>query len=299
MKRFSHELTIGLSVLSAALVLFFGINYLKGINIFKAANYYYASYTNVAGLSVSSPVTLNGLKVGQVREINYEYDNPGHVLVEMSLDKQLRIPAGSKAMISSDLLGSASIVLEFSTASGFCKVGDRLEGGNAPSLMEDVSTNLMPSVSAIVPKVDSLLTSVNRLVGDSALLQSVKRLDAITDNLQATTLYLNRTMATMPATMKTVDGVAHNLDSITADLAVLSAELKTIPLKSTMDNIDSTMSNLNDITDKMNRTDNSVGLLLNDRSLYDHINGAAMGLDSIMWDLKKNPRRYVPPIKIF
>ncbi len=103
----------------------------------------------------------------------------------------------------------------------------------------------------------------------------------------------------MPATMKTVDGVAHNLDSITADLAVLSAELKTIPLKSTMDNIDSTMSNLNDITDKMNRTDNSVGLLLNDRSLYDHINGAAMGLDSIMWDLKKNPRRYVPPIKIF
>ncbi len=299
MKRFSHELIIGLSVLIAALVLFFGINYLKGINIFKAANYYYASYTNVAGLSVSSPVTLNGFKVGQVRDITYEYNNPGHVLVEMSLDKQLRVPAGSKALISSDLLGTASVVLEFSNSDDFHSVGDRLVGGNAPSLMESVSTEVMPTVSAIFPKVDSLLTSVNRLVSDSALLRSVKRLDAITANLQATTLYLNRTMATMPGTMHTVDGVAHNLDSITSDLAVLTAELKQMPLRSTMNNIDQTMSNINSITDKMNRSDNSVGLLLNDRALYDHINGAAMGIDSIMWDLKKNPRRYIPPIKIF
>jgi phospholipid/cholesterol/gamma-HCH transport system substrate-binding protein len=106
-------------------------------------------------------------------------------------------------------------------------------------------------------------------------------------------------MAGMPATMHTVDGVAHNLDSITADLAVLSAELKSLPLQSTMANVDRTMDNISNITAKMNSTDNSVGLLLNDRGLYDHINGAAMGLDSIMWDLKKSPRRYIPSIKIF
>ena len=83
MKRYSKEMIIGLSVLIAALVLFFGIDYLKGINVFKASNYYYVSYTDVNGLSVSAPVTLNGFKVGQVRDITYEYDNPGHDMVEV------------------------------------------------------------------------------------------------------------------------------------------------------------------------------------------------------------------------
>lgn len=99
MKRYSKELIIGLSVLIAALVLFFGINYLKGINLFKAANYYYVSYTNVNGLTVSAPVTINGFKVGQVRDITYEYDNPGHILVEISLDKQLRVPEGAGRLL--------------------------------------------------------------------------------------------------------------------------------------------------------------------------------------------------------
>lgn len=96
MKRYSRELIIGMSVLVALLVLFFGIDYLKGINVFKAANYYYVSYTNVNGLTVSSPVTINGFKVGQVRDINYEYDNPGHVLVELSLDKKLKVPRAAR-----------------------------------------------------------------------------------------------------------------------------------------------------------------------------------------------------------
>lgn len=115
-------------MLIALLVLFFGIDYLKGINVFKAANYYYVSYTNVNGLTVSSPVTINGFKVGQVRDINYEYDNPGHVLVELSLDKKLKVPSGSKAIIKSDLLGTASVELQFSTSADSHDVGDKLIG---------------------------------------------------------------------------------------------------------------------------------------------------------------------------
>ena len=82
-KKFSKEVVIGATVVLAMLILFFGIEYLKGINVFKAANYYYVSYTNVTGLTVSSPVNVNGFKVGLVRDIKYEYDNPGHVLVEL------------------------------------------------------------------------------------------------------------------------------------------------------------------------------------------------------------------------
>lgn len=299
MKRYSKELIIGLSVLIAAMVLIFGIDYLKGINVFKAANYYYVSYENVNGLTVSSPVTINGYKVGQVRDIAYEYDNPGHVLVEISLDKQLRVPSGSKAVIESDLLGTASIVLKFSTASDSHSVGDKLIGESAPSMMDNISQQLMPTVSAIFPKVDSLLTSVNRLVSDSAILLSIKRLDRITANLESTTASLNRTMSALPATMTTVNGIAYNLDTITRDLAVLTAELKELPIQSTMDNVESISANLNTATTQLTRTDNSLGLLLNDRQLYDHLNGSACALDTLLWDLKKNPKRYIPSIKIF
>ncbi len=299
MKRYSKELIIGLSVLIAALVLFFGIDYLKGINVFKAANYYYVSYTNVNGLTVSSPVTINGFKVGQVRDIAYEYDNPGHVTVEIALDKNLRVPSGSRAVIEADLLGSASIVLHLSTAADHHQVGDRLIGETQQSMLDKVGEKLMPAVASLFPKIDSLLTSVNTLVSDSALLLSVKRLDAITANLEATTVYLNRTLSTMPGTMKTVDGVACNLDSITADLALMSEELKQLPLRETMANVNEITGNVNDLTRKMTETDNTIGLLLNDRQLYDHLNGVAGGLDTILIDLKQNPKRYIPPIKVF
>ncbi|MEZ3522532.1 MlaD family protein [Muribaculum sp. NM65_B17] len=299
MKRYSRELIIGVSVLIALLVLFFGIDYLKGINVFKAANYYYVSYTNVNGLTVSSPVTINGFKVGQVRDINYEYDNPGHVLVELSLDKKLKVPSGSKAIIKSDLLGTASVELQFSTSADSHDVGDKLIGEAMPSMLDNVASELMPTVSSIFPKVDSLLTSVNRLVSDSALLSSVKRLDKITANLEATTVNLNRTLATMPKVMTTVDGVALNLDTITANLALVSQELKEMPIESTLQNVHDITADMKVLAGKLNSTDNSLGLLLNDRGLYDHLNGAAGGLDSLLFDVKKNPKRYIPPIKVF
>lgn len=299
MKAYSREVIIGLSVLIAALVLFFGIDYLKGVNVFKAANYYYVSYTSVNGLTVSSPVTLNGFKVGQVRDIAYEYENPGHVKVELSLDKRLKVPAGSKAIIQTELLGTASVVLKLSDSGDYHEIGDVLLGETAPSMLDGVSEKLMPAVETVFPKVDSLLTSVNRLVSDSALIASVRRLDKITSNLEATTVYLNRTLATMPKTMNTVDGLAMNLDSITQNLAVVSEELKTLPLKETMDNVETITKNVNDLTTKMNSRDNNIGLLFNDRELYDHMNGIAGGLDTLVFDLKKNPKRYIPSIKVF
>lgn len=130
--KYSRELIIGVSVLVAGILLIFGINYLKGINLFKASNYYYSSYTNVAGLAVSAPVTLYGLKVGEVRDVAYEYDNPGHVLVEISLDKHIKVPQGSKAVIESSILGTASVVLHFSDNTASHQVGDRLIGEDCP-----------------------------------------------------------------------------------------------------------------------------------------------------------------------
>ncbi|MCH5345760.1 MAG: MCE family protein, partial [Muribaculaceae bacterium] len=162
-KIFRKEFVIGACVIATLLILVFGIDYLKGINVFKAANYYYVSYTDVAGLAQSAPVTINGYKVGLVREINYEYDNPGHVIVELSLDKKLRLTQGTKAVLTTDMLGTATIKLEMAPGNDFHIIGDKLVGVNEVGLMDNVTGDILPGVVNMLPKIDSMLVSLQSI----------------------------------------------------------------------------------------------------------------------------------------
>lgn len=292
--KFSKEVLIGLSVLIAGLALFFGINYLKGINLFKAANYYYVSYTNVSGLAVSAPVTLNGYQVGLVREIEYEYDNPGHVRVELSLDRKLNIPVGSEAIIESDMLGTASIALKFSENRDFHTVGDKLVGVVSTGLMDNVKDELMPNVVVVISRIDTMLSALNTVVSDPALLQSVKRLDAITANLERSTAQLSVMMnSSVPGVVTNVNELSANLNTISSDLTELSGQLKGLPIDSTMRNVYQITQNVNDLTSKLQDDNSTLGLLMNDTQLYDNMNNAVGSLDSLLIDVKKNPKRYI------
>ncbi len=299
-KKYSKELVIGLSVIAMMLILIFGIDYLKGINVFKASNYYYASYTNVAGLAQSAPVTINGYKVGLVREINYEYDNPGHVKVEMSLDKKLRVPQGTKAVLVCDMLGTATIQLEMAHNNNFHNVGDMLIGETAPGLLDGVQKDVMPSLGSVMEKLDSLLSALNYIATNPALTNAVNRLDDIMANVETSSANLDRTMRSMPSiasdagvTMKNVTEISKNLHSISSDLSEVSAQLKSTPIDSTLNNVYQITESLGDMTRKLNSTNSSLGLLLNDRGLYDNLNGSAASLDSLLRDVKKNPKRYI------
>ena len=302
-KLFSREIIIGASVLIALLALVFGINYLKGVNIFKAANYYYASYTNVTGLAQSAPVTLNGYKVGLVRDISYEYDNPGHVKVEISLDRQLLLPEGTSAVIVTDMLGTSTIELKMGTSPNLLEVGSKIAGVEGSGLMDKVSTELMPSIMQIAPHIDSLVVALTAVAADPALVSSVKRLDAIMANLEATTTQLNRAVPALlkntNATMANVSEISANISQVSKTLAVLSDDLKNLPLDSTVNNLKNITANLDEATSKLNSTNSSLGLLLNDPGLYHNLNNSAAHVDSILIDLKKQPKRYMPSIKIF
>ena len=181
-KIFSKEFIIGLSVIIAALVLFFGIEFLKGINLFRPANYYYAYYSNVDGLAVASPVQVNGYKVGQVREIIYDYADPGKIKVMLAMDKKLSIPADSYAEMGQTMLSGAYINLKIGKSAKKLAVGEEIPSGASSGLMESLSNEVMPAISQIMPKIDSLLSNLNTLVADPALLQSIQRLDGITAN---------------------------------------------------------------------------------------------------------------------
>ncbi len=297
-KIFSRELIIGGLVLLAILILVFGINYLKGVNMFKPSNYYYATYTDVAGLAKSAPVTVNGFKVGLVRDIQYEYDNPGHVKVEMSLDRHLKVPRGTKAELTTDMLGTSSITLIMAPGNDFHDVGDRLLGVNAAGLMSNVTENIMPSVTAILPKIDSILTQITTLVSDPALLASIQRLDKIMANVETSSARLSTTMKAMPAIAGDASNLMGELKTISANLNELSVKLKDMPIDSTMQSVNSIASSLNASMEKLNSKDSSIGLLLNDPALYNNLNASAVSLDSLLQDVKKNPKRYIS-IKVF
>lgn len=305
-KLFSKEIIIGLTVLVALLILFFGIDYLKGINVFKAANYYYVTYTDTKGLAKSAPVTVNGFKVGLVRDIQYEYDNPGHVLVELSLDRKLRVPRGTEAVLATDLLGTASIALKMSSHPDYHDVGDVLKGVQPTGMMDAVSSELMPTVMNIMPHIDSLLVAANRIIASPALAQSVNSLSTVMSNLETSSQLLNKTLAPMPTitngavrTMDDVQQIAQNLEQMSRALALLSQELKNAPIDSTLQHINEISANLQTATAALNSTNSSLGLLLHDPSLYHNVNGAAALVDSILIDLRCNPKRYIPSIKIF
>ena len=284
---------IGLSVLAALFILYFGLEFLKGVNMFKASNYYTASYTNVAGLQVSAPVSVNGFKVGQVSNVEYEYDNPGHVLVEMSLDKALRVPQGTKAIIEADILGTATVRLDMAASSDFHKVGDKLIGETASGMMDNVSQNLMPAVGRILPTVDTLLNNVNTLVADPALAASVARLDKITESLASTLAALNRSVQSLPQVMTDVKGITQNLDSMSRNLNSLTARLDNAGIETTLKNVEAISAQLNELTTALNSDESSVGQLLHDPQLYNNLNNAAASLDSLLIDVKKNPKRYI------
>lgn len=293
-KLFTKELIIGVSVIAAVLILFIGIEYLKGINIFKPSNYYVASYDNVAGLEISAPVSIDGYKVGQVREIKFNYEKPGKIDVVLALNKSLRLPEDSKASIESTLMSGAYVDIRMGKSSKLLEVGGNIEGVTTPDMMANISQNVLPAVGNLMPKVDSLLTSLNNLVSDPALLKTVQTLDDVAENINVASGSLNSVLGRqVPNLIGNANKVTYNLDSLTSNLNELSLQLKQLPISTTMDNVNSITASLASFSEQLNSPNSSLGMLMHDPELYNRINRVAADVDSLLIDIQKNPKRYI------
>lgn len=296
-KKLSKEFVIGLSVIVAILILIFGIDYLKGVNLFKPANFYEVYYTDVTDLGISSPVTINGYKVGQVRDISIDYTKPGKIKVTLALNKHLKLPEGTVAQMGHTLLSGAFINLQMGNSSNILKVGSTLDGNVAPDLMTSVQEQIMPAVGNIMPKVDSLLYNINLIAGNPALHNSINRFDGITANLYSTTAGLNSTMGVVntrvPVILNGAGRAVVNIDTIAQNLAILSADLKELPLKPTMENVERITTNLEAFSRQLNDPNSTIGKLANDPALYDQLHKVSADIDSLIIDIKKNPKRYI------
>lgn len=290
MNKFSKEIQIALVAIVGLVVLFIGLQFLKGLNLFSTDSRYYVKFDNISGLSVSSPVYANGYRVGVVEEIFFDYEKRGDIVAVVGVDKKLRLPQGSFAEIASDLLGNIKLELIFgSDASTLMAPGDTLTGGLQLGAMARAA-DMIPQIEKMLPKLDSILASVNTLLADPALANSLHNVDQITADFTKTTKELNLLTASinrqMPEILQNANGVLANTNKLTGNLNDLD-------IAATMGHVNTTLQNVEQMTAMLNSKEGTLGLLMRDPSLYWNLNSTMMHADSLMIDLKSHPKRYV------
>ena len=288
--KLTKEIKIALVAIVGILVMYFGINFLKGMNLFSTNNAYYMTFDDIQGLGASTPIYADGYKVGTVDGLEYDYKENGPIKVKVDINKDLRIPQGSKAEIVKDLMGNLQVNLLLAN-----NPRERVEpGGIIPGAvnggMMDKAANLIPVVEKMLPKLDSILTSVNALLADPALAASLHNVETITSNLTVSTRELNTLMAGLnkqvPSMIGKANGVLDNTNRLTANLASLDVQ-------GTLNKVNQTLESAHQFTEKLNSNQGSLGLLMNDTRLYDNLTSTMSHADSLVIDLKAHPKRYV------
>lgn len=288
--KLTKEIKIALVAIVGILVMYFGINFLKGMNLFSTNNAYYMTFDDIQGLGASTPIYADGYKVGTVDGLEYDYKENGPIKVKVDINKDLRIPQGSKAEIVKDLMGNLQVNLLLAN-----NPRERVEpGGIIPGAvnggMMDKAANLIPVVEKMLPKLDSILTSVNALLADPALAASLHNVETITSNLTVSTRELNTLMAGLnkqvPGMIGKANGVLDNTNRLTANLASLDVQ-------GTLNKVNQTLESAHQFTEKLNSNQGSLGLLMNDTKLYENLTSTMSHADSLVIDLKAHPKRYV------
>lgn len=288
--KLTKEIKIALVAIVGILIMYFGINFLKGMNLFSTNNAYYMTFDDIQGLGASTPIYADGYKVGIVDGLEYDYKENGPIKVKVDIIKDLRIPQGSKAEIVKDLMGNLQVNLLLAN-----NPRERVEpGGIIPGAvnggMMDKAANLVPVVEMMLPKLDSILTSVNALLVDPALAASLHNVETITSNLTVSTRELNTLMAGLnkqvPGMIGKANGVLDNTNRLTANLASLDVQ-------GTLNKVNQTLESAHQFTEKLNSNQGSLGLLMNDTKLYDNLTSTMSHADSLVIDLKAHPKRYV------
>lgn len=289
-KIFTKEVKIALVAIVALVLLFFGLNFLKGLTLFSSSATYNMSFKDLKGLSESTAIYADGYKVGTVTSIEYDYENAGNVLVKCDIDPQLRIPKGSQAEIESDLMGNIKVnLLLANNPKEKIEPGGLIMGIDGKGMMAQFQ-EVLPTVMAILPKLDSIVTSVNTILANPSIVNILRNAEDMTANLKVTTSELNslamQLNRSVPGMMQHANATLQNTETLTGNLAKVDVD-------ATMKKIDSTLDNLEQMSKALNNREGTLGLLMYDKGVYNNLNSTMRHADSLMIDLKAHPKRYV------
>jgi len=307
------EIKIALVAIAAIVTLFFGMNFLKGVSVLSEKNVYYARFSDISGLAANNPIFANGYQVGLVKSIDFDYSGSGNIIVGFSVDDEMKLPVGTTAEIVSDFMGNVKMNLllnpmqgqgavvandSLSKADGLAGVGantallslgDTINGQQAEGLLARAAA-LLPAVEQMLPKLDSILSSVNALMADPSIARSLHNVEVVTSDLKTSTRELNTLMAgmnrQMPGLLTKADGVLDNAQQVTENLSA-------VDIDATMKKVDQTLANVEAVTQKLNSPTGSAGMLLNDPSLYNRVNGTLNSAEQLLNDVREHPKRYI------
>ena len=309
--KLSKDAIIGLVVVGAIVVLIWGINFLKGFNMLAAEQVFYARYDRVDGLKSSSPVTLRGYKVGQIRSIRFSDALADHLIVEFSISDQFKLPLDTRArIVSSDIMGTKEIKLIAGSSRNMLQSGDTIQGSIEGDLKEQVSMQMLP----LKNKAENLMSSVDSVL---AVIQYIFNEDT-RENLTQSFTSINKTIKSLESATGTLDtimtgqkthmeNIIANVDSITGNLkdnnknithilsnfSTISDSLSGVEIAHTINQARITLEQTNEILEKINSGEGSMGMLVNNDTLYMNLEAASNSLTNLLIDLKNNPKRYV------
>lgn len=285
----SRNALIGLAFIASLIMIYFGINFLKGVNIFKNQNHYNAVFTDVSKLLISSPVYVKGFQVGLISDIKIIDTEPMSFLVELNLKENINIPEGSVLEYDLDLFGASTVNLILGSSNSYLQPGDTLTGDKKKGMMDTVE-GVMPKAESLLSRIDSVVYSINQIMMSPVWEKSIQGIGSTVEELNQSSKSLNRLVGTLESDLPVISG---NLNTVSGDLKTVSEGLSQLDLKSTYVSIDETVNNLKDLTNKINSDDNSLGLLLNDTKLHDSLNVTIDTATKLLEDIRENPDRYL------
>ena len=295
---------VGVLSLLTIFLLYFGINFLKGINVMNNGRVFYAYYDNVSGLTEGNSVTVKGYKIGTITKINFDLEKEDLLKVTLHVENGINIPLNTIAKImSTDLMGTKGISLSLGDTSVMSVSGSELASSIESSLQDEVNAQILPlknKTEQLIGSIDSVMTVITSVLNKDAR-----------ESLTKSLVSLDRTFSTLSETMLVVDKMVNeneknistimtNFTSISSNLNASNEEIKNIisnfsSISDSLAKADilSTLSSIDKITSKINNSEGSLGQLVNDKELYNNLKDASQELDELIADMKLHPERYL------
>ena len=286
----TKETVSAVTFIIAAALLYAGISFLKGKNLLSKSNVYYACYHDVTGLSDTSPIFTNGVRIGIVDGIFYDYLNPDKIVVRLKINKKLPVPAGSVAILETELLGSVSMnLLLADDHTHILMPGDTLIGSTNRGTLSQIS-ELMPRISALLPTLDSILTSIQAITADSSIIRTLRNTEALTADADKALTHIRSLTPQATELIDKLNSTADNLNTITrqltnatnaADISALTQQLSTA------------ISDLSSAAADLNSKEGTAGLLLTDPTLFENLNKVCTDAQTLINDIREHPSHYI------
>ena len=295
--KITKEIKTGILALFAILLLIYGYSFLKGSDLFSKERTFYVSYDNVAGLTVSAPVTINGYVVGKVKKIEFENDLGG-LLVSFSVNKDFNFSKSSIVRIYSTSVigGNALAIIPIISKDNIAVDGDVLKGEIEKGMLESLTSGIKPLENRIyttLSGLDSLLSNFNSVLNEETknnLKNAIGSLKNTMSSFEDTSSDLN---TLLKENKPKLDSTFSYLEITTGNLATFSDSLNQIDINRMATHLETTLESFNSIMHKFDNGEGSIGKLINDENLYKNLEAASKELEELLRDLKENPKRYV------